>query len=303
MKFPKCGWPVQAIMAVIVLAVLSGCSDDDKVVVPPDELGPPGNLTFINAEGEVLLDWDSSADASRSDFAGYGVYRHTTSMAGATAEEIAGYRLNPTPTESTYYVDGGVQEMTRYFYAVRAVLDNGRVSEPSNEIHTAPRNEFAVDALYEFAASAQPSGLDCSTGEVFAMRSSSPDNRPFIDVYLGTVDSGDDPGQHLALKSPHLVNSADPNWAARAAGLKLLDSFDDPTTADGNWEDHILLGGSSQDVVGKVVAVRVPVSAEGEYHYAKILVESMGGDPGGRRLSLLVAYQPIPDYIRFRGRQ
>lgn len=302
MRFLRGGRAITAIMVVLTLAVAGGCSDDDKVTVPPEELAPPGNLTFINFEGEVVLSWDSSADASRSDFAGYAVYRHTSSMVGATQEELGGYRQNDTPIALTYYEDDGVVEGSRYHYAVRAALDNGRLSEPSNEIHTAPRYEFVVDALHEFAATGQPSGLDCSTGEALAMSSSNPDNRLFIDVYLGTDDPDDDPGEPLALKSPHMVLNGHENWSGRVAGLKLLDSFDEGTTPDEGWADHVVLGDTQAEIVGKVIAVRVPMSAEGEYHYAKILVESVTGDAGERRVGILVAYQPIPDYIRFRGR-
>ncbi len=290
---------VTPIMVVLLLAVAAGCSDDDdKVAVPPEELDPPHNLTFINFEGEVVLSWDSSDDASRSDFNGYAVYRHTSSMVGATPAELAEYRLNRTPTALTYYEDDGVEEGTRYYYAVRAALDDGRLSEPSNEIHTAPRPEFFVDALHEFAATGQPSGLRCSDGEAFSMRIA---NKDSIDVYLGTTDPNDDPGFPLALKSPHLVASTH-DWSDRVSGLMLLDSFDEGTTPDENWADHVVLGDTQAEVVGRVVAVRIPVSAEGEYHYAKIEVETMSGAAGERSLALRVAWQPIPDYIRFRER-
>lgn len=285
-----------AIVVFLALAVLSGCSDDSNPAQPVDEFAPPSDLVFTNGDGDVLLDWDASTDATLDDFAGYHVYRNTTSMAGATGTQLNAYKLTTQPIMQRSYLDDSATNGTRYFYAVRAVKDNGDLSAASNEVDTAPRPEFGTVTIHEFRSAGNPSGLELSTGQAFAMESSSPDNRLNIDLYLGTTGANDESDQPLAIKSPHLVQSQSAPWSGRVAEFKVLDDWDVSTSSTTGWSNEIPLAGLG---AGAVIAVRTPLE-NGERHYGKIQLGSSKGTAGQRELDITqIAYQPRADYIRF----
>lgn len=287
--------------AALVLASWVGCGDDETTK-PPEEFAPPTNLTYVNDDGSIFLDWDATPDENGGHFAGYLVYRDSATMAGLTDAQLATKKITSSPVQVTSYTDD-VQNGVKYFYAVRAIATDDHISEATNEINTAARVENDQIVLAEFAFSAQPSGVNLGTGTAYAMRSNNPDNRAFIELYLGTDDDNDAQSAALALKSPSLVSDSDPDWANRSSKLKLLTDWDDPTT-DSNpqtWQDKVILGRDPLDVVGKVVAIRTPADGQGHYHYAKLEIQAANLSTAGQRtVTMRVAYQSIPDYIRFR---
>lgn len=289
-------WLSACLLVGGILAGLSGCSDD-STTKPPTELAPPTNLTFLNSDNAVTLDWNASPDASNAD--GYVVYRGETSMTGLTLDVLNNqHRLTASPIASTSYTDNTAENGTKFYYAVR--LQKGSdYSEATSEINTAGRVESGSLVLSEFS-SPNASGLGLALGQVLTMTSTAPnDNRSKIDIYLGTDSATDASSAALAIKSPHLVGNSDPDWSARNADLKLLDSFDDPTTSDQGWSDKIVLGSTSGDIVGKVIAIRTPADNQGQVHYAKIRIDATSGAAGQRQITVTRAYQTIPNYIRF----
>ncbi len=291
------------LMAAAFLGFVAGCGDEDGTTQPPptNEFSPPKNLSAVNGTNEVILRWTGSDDAGDSDFKGYYIYRHLSSMVTATDAQLLTYRRNATPLTSTTYTDGTALNGTKYYYAVRAVRGSDELSEPTAEYHTAPRREGEDPiGLAEFSYAGQPSGLNCATPEAYAMESSAPDNRLLIDCYLGTLGVNDEIGQTLALKSPHKVLNNNPNWSARVAELLLLGTgqaaWDLPAPPDAAvWTSQVELGA---DPVDKVIAVRTP-GGVGVRHYAKIWIHTVSGDPGERIITATVAYQEIVDYPRF----
>jgi len=282
-------------LGLLILVGVIGCSEDSTK--PPTEFAPPTNLTYVNGNGQVTLAWDASPDQGTSDFAGYNVYRHTASLAGIEGEELATYKINPEGSSATSYIEGGVENGTKDYYSVRAEKDNGDLTESPGEIDTAPRSEGLV-TIAEFSDTANPSGLDLSTGTAYAMSSDDPDNRLFIDLYLGTTGDNDEADQPLAVKSPHLVlGGTSGNWTRQAA-FKLLDDEDDATTSTQNWLESITLGSTQAEIEGKVIAVRTPVEGS-DFHYGKLVVLGTSGANGQRQVQLLWAYQELPNYIRF----
>jgi len=293
-------------LAVLVIAgsllLGAGCSSDEGTQQPQQEFDPPSGLTYINGSASVTLSWTASSDAANSDFAGYAVYRSGSSMAGLTGAALSALRLNQSPVSVTSYTDNSVQLGQKYFYAVRAVKDNGDLSQPTNEINTAARTEFSGITLAEFE-SVDPSGLSCAEGTAYPMRSGAPDfYERKIDLYLGTDAEGDAASGQLVLKSAHLVQPDNPSspWV-RESGLMLLGNdaaARDAGTAPGNaWQSQVELGASP---VGSAIAVRLPEESGGVHHYAKIIITSTGSTSDEKRaLVVRVAYQPLPDYIRF----
>lgn len=291
------GWWRLAASALMVAAVaLVGCGGDDEK--DPTEFAPPTNLRYVNGDGQISLSWDGSPDAGRSEFAGYDVYQSDESMIGLTPAELAPLRVNTTAITTTGYIDA-VANGERWYYQVRAVKDNGDLSAATNEIDTAARADGGSIVLTEFAAPTLPSGFDFSTGMAVALSSSTPDNRLMVDMYLGTTGSNDETDQPLAIKSPALVLNGSPDWAARAAGFKLLDTFDSATTSNSGWQDSITLGANPGEIEGKVIAVKIPIEGSNTF-YGKFRIDDASGPSGQRQIEITWAYQSIPNYIRFR---
>ncbi len=291
-----------AMASLVSLSLFAvGCSDDNPTTEPADEFAPPTNLTYVNDSNSVLLAWTATPDASIDEFAGYHVYRDIVSMANLTDAQLVAKKITATPIQTTSRSDGSAVNGTKYFYAVRAVKDNGDISESTNEINTAPRAGETGIVVAERTVPSLPSGLGLSEGQAFALQSEGvPDNRPFIDVYLGTNAANDAGSGQLTLKSPHLVDGASNTWS-RVAGLKILDSFDAPTTTDSGWQEEVSLGVGNA-VVGKVIAIKTPIEGS-NYHYAKVRVTGFNGAAGGERtITVETAYQSIPDFIRFTRR-
>jgi hypothetical protein len=269
-----------------------GCGGDHgKSTSPAVPLAPPTDLAYRNGDGAIFLEWSASPDDGTAGFQGYVLYRDTQSMAGLSGTELE-LRLLTVLQATTYEdeVDNGV----RYYYAVRAIRDDGTLSDPTAEIDTAAR-AVGQARIWEFADSVEPSGFELSTGDVLPMTAENIDR---IDLYLGTTERNDDASGLLAIKSPHLVASAE-DWSSRVAGMKLIGSWDDPTTTPDSLESQVTLGPPA-DAVGKVLAIRTPEDAGGQVHFAKIRILSVTGAPGDRSMEIEYAYQAVPDYIRFR---
>jgi pectate lyase len=79
---------------------------------PPDTTAPaaPKDLWASGSNGTVPLDW---ADNNEPDFAGYNIYRSTTSGNGYS-------KLNTTLLNSSNYTDNDVTNGTMYYYVVTA---------------------------------------------------------------------------------------------------------------------------------------------------------------------------------------
>jgi hypothetical protein len=286
------GW---MFLVLLGIALVWGCGDDDN---GPSTFDPPGNLTYINGDGQITLSWTASSAEGGGDFAGYDVFRDTATMIGLNLADLAGRKLNATPLTVRSYVDATPVNGTKYYYALRSVKTDENWSAPTAEIDTSPVTKGGLVLLAEFADAARASGFDFSEGVAVSVTSRA-DNRMLVDVYVGTEDVNDASDQQLALKSPHLVNGGDPDWSARIAQLKLLDDEDDPTTENSGWQDNILLGTTEELITSKVIAVRTPPDGAGQVHYGKITVYATSGPAGQRQIEVFYTFQQIANYIRF----
>lgn len=291
-----------SLVTAAALILGAGCGGDGTTTPPPaDDFAPPTGLTVVNGTNEVILDWQPSPDAGDTDFRGYVVYRHTSTMIGATDDQLLTYRRNDPPLTSLTYFDGLAQNGMRYVYAVRAARGSGELSRPTDEYDTAPRREGAqaVD-LSELGYTGQASGLNCATAQAYEMKSGRPDNRLQIDCYLGTMGSNDETDQVLALKSPHRVLNGGAAWVNRVADVVALGTgqaaWDIPDAPTSGWRSEVELGANPVDMV---IAVKTPPDGNGRRYYAKLWILSQAGSAGTRTVSVKVAYQEIPDYPRF----
>lgn len=296
----RSGFAALVIAAALILG--PGCTNDGTTTPPPvNEFAPPTGLSVVNGTNEVILRWLASPDAADSDFKGYNVYRHNATMVGATDTQLASYKQNSAFVEVTTFIDAAAVNGSKYYYAVRAVRGSSELSAPTNEYDTAPRREGAdaID-LGEFRNTAAPSGLNCAAPRAYAMESTTPDNRPFIDCYLGTIGTNDETIQLLALKSPSRVLNGSARWTSRASELVQLGTgqaaWDIPNAPTSGWVTQVELGANPVD---KVIGVKTPADVNGKRHYAKLWITGVSGAAGQRVISVVVAYQEIADYPRF----
>ncbi len=174
------------LMSVIGMFFIMGCNEED--VLAPEDFAPPTNLKALSKDGEVTIYWTAAPAATADFFAGY---RIMTRQGSVLVDSVL---VGKTATNHT------VQTLTNgqtYTFSIRSVKDNGDVSTEVT-LQWGPTHRFTTGAtIYEFE-SANPSGLQFSTGSVFAFTSAPTDNRPYIDLWIdGRLNSTP------LLKSPH----------------------------------------------------------------------------------------------------
>ena len=256
---------VASALAMATAVFVSGCSDDNGTVQPPDQLAPPTNLTFENEDGnKVFLSWTLSPDESFDELDGYNVYRDTASMINLSGADLAARKIMELPKGTTSYRDSGLADSTKYFYGVRTRRTNEDVSISSNEIDTAAyKYGGGLANIYEFAVAGQPSGFDVTGGTALSMIDA---NATMIDFYLGTEDDG--PTGALLLKSPSLASDNAP-WNQRVAQFKVISASASFTTTDG-FQLSVAIP-AADDINDNVIAVKLPVdekcaaAADAEY--------------------------------------
>ncbi len=99
--------------------------------IPPDTTAPevPADLWALGQNVQAVLDW--ADNNTEEDFAGYNIYRSTTSGSGYT-------KLNETLLTTSDYTDDTAANGTMYYYVVTSVDTNDNESEYSVEACTVP---------------------------------------------------------------------------------------------------------------------------------------------------------------------
>lgn len=161
------------ILGLLFIIALPGCSEDE--VLKPEEFAPPSNPKALSRDGSVTVSWTASPSVGLSSFIGY---RIVVTVAGTqTTVDSSQVGKNITNYTSSNLVNG-----QSYKFAIRSVKDNGDFSQ-AIEITWGPTRRFTPARIYEYD-SPNPSGLQFSTGSTFAFKSSNPDNRPHIDLWI-----------------------------------------------------------------------------------------------------------------------
>lgn len=277
-------WP--GFVAVLALAslFLVGCGDDDPAKPIPPGLEPPAALTGVNGDRLITLTWNASPSQTRDDFSRYNVYRSATSLLNTPTGELEAFRVHTVVKGQPNRADTGVENGILYFYHVRSELQGGQLSGPSNEVRAAGRDEGTNKTLMEFAGSGS-SGFDFSTGESVNLAPGNPDRFSNADLYLGTVAADDSSSSPLQLKSPGLLPEAE--W--QDSQIKILgQDWDVSTTEDIGWSDQAAV------VQGLVYAVKTPTGS-----FAKLQIQSIGGQAGSRTITFRYTHQPNADIHEF----
>lgn len=119
---------------------VEGPQSNTVAAVPYDVPAPPGTLTTFAASGQVLLGW-AAAVPSTDPVAGYNVYR------GTVADGESPVAINGSLVTTTYFLNTGLVNGTRYYYKIRAQDTQGRLSATSAEISGLPFTPPAAPAL------------------------------------------------------------------------------------------------------------------------------------------------------------
>lgn len=127
-------------VAVVTLAALAGCSEDDPVIVDLPPSAPDG-VYSITGDGEVEICWNPNPEP---DIAGYRVYWNTepTGVFEFVAE---------TRADETCFIDTAVENGYTYFYAVLA-FDQAFQESPLSldNVFDTPRPEGSNLFLFDY---------------------------------------------------------------------------------------------------------------------------------------------------------
>ncbi len=252
-------------------------------------VAPPDSIGFSNGANLVSVGWRSARDASVEHWTGYEVYAATHSLLDAPPETLARYLRTPVPLDRLQYRLLSVTPGEKIFIHLRSRRDyEGLIerSEAGPEIDTAARLDgFGSGSLYEVSSRRGAKGVHLPGGLVETL---DPVQIERIDLYLGTSDPSDGPGE-LRIKSPNLLSYRDPSWTSRVTGIQVLGSdWDAAMPNDGPMVRE------AQLIDNTVYAI---LTADG--HYAKFRVLEVRGAPPERRVEFQWAWQSLSGYPRF----
>ena len=144
------------VFAVTAFFFMNGCRDN---MVNIDRTPPavPQGVQTSNGDGDVLISWEPNRDR---DLEGYNVY---------TSDSYNGKYTLLTSTTATSYLDNGVRNGHKYYYAVTAYDYNGNESELSYEnAYGVPRPQGLNQSIFDYHRYARSSGFVFSTNSVVA---------------------------------------------------------------------------------------------------------------------------------------
>lgn len=148
---------------LMIFLLLLSCSSEEKIVEVPVEINyapaPPTGVYSINLDGYIMICWSANYE---SDISYYKVYRGESYE--GPFEEVGTKNADcEYPYECCFEDDdfeGYPEELTEYYYAVRAFDYGGLGSDYSIEDVTATPRPERLDSLYEHNYFPDLSGID-----------------------------------------------------------------------------------------------------------------------------------------------
>jgi len=277
-----------------------GCGEKNHEIPPLDVIQAPTNLTSVNGNERVTLTWDASDNESSTNFKQYNIYRGEVSLIGVDPTQLdqLGHKIGSVP-QGTTTLEVPVTNGTLYFFHVRAEPKEGSLTDRTNEVQAAGREEGVGVVIDEFISTAGASGFDFSTGLPVSLRTSNP-NRFVADIYLGTTDTTnqDKPGGNLAIKSPELIalhTNADPQWGnLQPTSIKTM------ATTDWNVDTVTNIGQNDQVAVATDNFSTIYAFKTRDGNYAKIKIDAADLlQAGSRTITFRYAYQTTPNLDQF----
>jgi len=251
--------------AVLFMAGNTGCNKTNDVLAPED-LAPPADLKALSRSTQVSLWWTASSSAGASYFSGY---RIITKLGAAVVDsQVVGKNTNNTTVSN---LTNGLS----YTFSVRSVRDNGAISQEVL-LQWGPTQRFTAARIYEFD-SPSPSGLQFSTATTFAFKSSGPDNRGVIDIWIDGRGGAD-----CLLKSPNDYNTSG-GWRTTM--------FKDASASDMDAQVDLPALGQFRSTPGlQILTNEVYFTKVTEGNYARFQVSAVQGTAPNRYVDVTIAY-------------
>ncbi len=160
----------------IYLLIISALFYSCDINLPYEDFTPPSppkNITVLNGDQKVVLNWKKNPE---SDVAGYNIYYSYSYNGKYTLIGSSG---------TNNFVDYGIRNGVKYYYAVTAYDYNGNESELSYDvIYAVPRPEGFNQSIFDYRRFPNNSGYSFSKYSVVPYNSQDADF--FFENYQGT---------------------------------------------------------------------------------------------------------------------
>lgn len=255
---------VIAVFALLMFGLFQGC--DKEEVLQPDELAPPTGLKALSLDGGIRVSWTASSTEGRSSFSGYRILVRNSSSAVVDSQQVA-------KTVHSYDKTSGLVNGQTYTISIHSV-EGADISEAA-VIQWGPTRRFPAVTIYEYA-SANPSGLQFSTGSALAFVSGPPgNNQSKIDLWI------DGRGNTAPLlKSPD-DQSISTGWRKTQFAETNATSLDALVDLPTNFRDTPGLA---------IVAGKVYFAKTADNNYVRFQVSGVSGTSPNRSVSITIAY-------------
>lgn len=246
------------------LVLITGCEEDDDIVIVDEVPATPQGVYSITGDGEVFLYWSGPYEA---DIDGYAIYRSFEENTGYVEIDYVPAIANPNLDLIYYeYVDDGALNGETYFYAVTTVDNIGQESELSAEtVFDTPRPQGTA-TIYDMAIQPNQSGLLLDTIPAIVAF-----DNPFADIYIDSDVNG-----------VLYINAANIN-------VDLQDMGYTESIYDINWAPTM---GWSENGWAELIEGHTYVIWDDDLFFAKIRVD-LKGSTG---VSVTWAFQLVNDY-------
>ena len=275
------------------------------IVDPPTSIG-----IYIDSDSTAVIHWGDSPDRDYMHFLGYWLYWKTSPFTPSDPDNDTTYVLhtaNPYYFTDTLFTLTPTQHLERgvkNYYTIKLLMNDN--VDPRFQCSGFPYDSSGDVMQVDVALSISGSdtiyqvgygdstllcgfGFDDDGGHPYTMTI---DNQSAVDIYLGSTDAADGPGQ-IAIKSPHQYSYHSPVWTTETSFRSLGYDY---------WRYYSSPGGTVTGVyapiyVGQTIAVKT-----NDNHYAKIHIDDINLIPGSDTYRYIVfhyAYQPITGYDRF----
>lgn len=253
------------IVAVLFTIGNTGCNKTNDVLAP-EELAPISNLKALSHSGEVALWWTASSSAGADWFSGYRIITKS-GTAVVDSQQVGKNTTNATVSNLT--------NGASYTFSVRSLRDNGAISQEVL-LQWGPTQRFTAARIYEYNSSS-PSGLQFSTASTFAFKSSSPDNRGVIDIWIDGRS-----GVDCLLKSPD-DQSLSTGWRTTL--------FKDASANDMDTQVDVPAIGQFRSTPGlQIIANEIYFAKTADENYVRFQVSAVQGTAPNRYVDVTIAY-------------
>ncbi len=262
------------LFAILVVLTLTGCDDDDDILVEDACPATPQGVYSVTGDGSVTVWWNGIYER---DVREYVVYRSLQATTGYEPLAVVTAVDNPNLDLLLYYYeDETADNGETYWYALTAVDYAGQESELSAEdVWDTPRPE-GRDMLYPYEVEPALAGFNLAAGEHVAYDSPAADI--WVDRVIGRIGGGDTTFISYLNVGDALTDIQDMGYAL---------SFDSVSFApESGW---------SRDGYQEIIEGHIYVIWTNDSHYAKLWAVAVGSSGAA---DFIWAYQTVQDNLQ-----